>query len=184
MRNILIISILFFIGALFWASPSMQNKSLEIFQKLTTPKETTNIVRNSPQTKTKVELTSRQVDPEVVLTADRNGHFTARGMINGSHVDFLVDTGATIVFISQEEARRVGIDPNKLDYNRVALTASGKTNFAKVYLDNVSIGGISVNDVEAAIAQSDDVTHNLLGMTFLSRIKGFEFSGGRLIMRD
>ncbi|MCJ8322740.1 MAG: TIGR02281 family clan AA aspartic protease [Rhizobiales bacterium] len=184
MRNILIISILFFIGALFWASPEMQTKSIEIFQKLTTPKDANNMVSSKPTNKTKVNVASRQANPEVVLTADRNGHFTARGMINGSHVDFLVDTGATIVFISQEEARRVGFDLNKLDYSYVALTASGKTNFAKVFLDDVSIGGITVRNVEAAIAKSDDVTHNLLGMTFLSRIKGFEISGGRLIMRD
>lgn len=179
MRNILIISILFIIGAMFWANPKMQDKSIEIFQKLTTPRNDDHLATSLAR-----KTTARIANPTVTLTASRNGHFTARGMINGSHVDFLVDTGATIVFIGQEEARHVGIDLNKLNYNNTALTASGKTKFAKVVLDEVTIGDIRVRNVEAAIAQSANVTHNLLGMTFLSRIKGFEFTGGKLIMRD
>lgn len=174
MRNIIIISILFVGGALFWADPELRAKAVNMYQQL------------SDKTKERQVLASAdaKANPRVVLTSNRNGHFTARGMINGSHVDFLVDTGATIVFISREEARHVGIDLRKLVYDRTALTAAGKTKFAMVKLDEVSVGNIKIRNVEAAVAESDEVTHNLLGMTFLSRIKGFEFSGGKLIMRN
>ncbi|MGL1921735.1 MAG: TIGR02281 family clan AA aspartic protease [Hyphomicrobiales bacterium] len=174
MRNIIIISILFLGGALFWADPELRAKAINMYQDLS-DKTAKRQVTSSANAK---------ANPKVTLTSNNSGHFTARGMINGSHVDFLVDTGATIVFISREEARRVGIDLRKLNYAYTALTAAGKTKFAKVNLDEVSIGQIRIRNVEAAVAESDQVAHNLLGMTFLSRIKGFEFTGGRLIMRN
>lgn len=174
MRNIIIISILFIGGAVFWADPELRAKAVNMYHQFND---------KSAERKT-AEAADAKANPRVVLTSNRNGHFTARGMINGTHVDFLVDTGATIVFISREEARRVGIKLQNLVYNQTALTAAGNTQFAKVRLDEVSVGNIRVRNVDAAVAESDDVANNLLGMTFLSRIKGFEFSGGRLIMRD
>lgn len=174
MRNIIIISILFIGGAMFWANPELRAKAVGMYEQLSQKTQERQIIANA----------NAKANPRVVLTSNNGGHFTARGLINGSHVDFLVDTGATIVFISREEARHVGIDLRKLNYNQTAMTAAGKTKFARVNLDKVSIGNIVVRNVEAAIAESDEVTHNLLGMTFLSRIKGFEFTGGRLIMRN
>lgn len=159
---------------MFWADPELRAQAIFMYQQLSDKTTERQIVASA----------NAKTNPTVTLTSNGNGHFTARGMINGSHVDFLVDTGATIVFISREEARHVGINLRKLSYDHTALTAAGKTKFAKVYLDEVSVGSIRVRNVEAAIAESDEVAHNLLGMTFLSRIKGFEFSGGRLIMRD
>lgn len=174
MRNIIIISILFMGGALFWADPELRGKAIGMYQQLSDKTAERQVVASA----------NAKANPKVTLSSNNNGHFTARGMINGSHVDFLVDTGATIVFISREEARHVGIDLRKLNYDHTALTAAGKTKFAKVELDEVSIGNIKVRNVEAAVAESDEVSHNLLGMTFLSRIKSFEMTGGRLIMRN
>lgn len=174
MRNIIIISILFIGGAMFWADPELRAKAVNMYQQFSDKTTERQIVAT----------TNAKANPIVTLTSDGRGHFTARGMINGSHVDFLVDTGASMVFISREEARHVGIDLRKLDYDQIAMTAAGKTKFAKVNLDEVKVGNIKVRNVEAAVAESDEVIHNLLGMTFLSRIKGFEISGGRLIMRD
>ena len=174
MRNIIIISILFVGGALFWADPELRSQAINMYQQL------------SDKTSERQVLASAdaKANPTLTITSNRAGHFTARGMINGSHVEFLVDTGASIVFISREEARHVGIDLRKLKYDHTAITAAGKTKFARVTLDEVSVGRIIVYNVEAAIAESDQVANNLLGMTFLSRIKGFEFSGRRLIMRN
>lgn len=174
MRNIIIISILFVGGALFWADPELRTKAVNMFQQLSDKTTERQILASA----------DAKANPTVTLTSNSAGHFTARGMINGSHVDFLVDTGATIVFIGREEARHVGINLNKLSYDHTALTAAGKTKFARVFLDEVSIGNIKVRNVEAAVAESGEVVNNLLGMTFLSRIKGFEFTGGRLIMRN
>ncbi|PCI83963.1 MAG: TIGR02281 family clan AA aspartic protease [Hyphomicrobiales bacterium] len=174
MRNIIIISILFIGGAVFWADPELRAIAINMYQQLSDKTSERQILASA----------DAKANPTVTLNSNGAGHFTARGMINGSHVDFLVDTGATIVFISREEARHVGIDLRKLNYDHTALTAAGKTKFARVFLDEVSVGNIKVRNVEAAVAQSDEVTNNLLGMTFLSRIKGFEFSGDRLIMRN
>lgn len=174
MRNIIIISILFVAGAAFWADPELRAVAVNMYEQLNDKTKERQVIASA----------DAKANPTVTLTSNRNGHFTARGMINGSHVDFLVDTGATIVFISREEARHVGIDLRTLIYDRTAITAVGKTKFATVNLDEISIGSITVRNVEAAVAESDEVTNNLLGMTFLRRIKGFEISGNRLIMRD
>ena len=174
MRNIIIISILFIGGAVFWADPELRAKAINMYQQLSDKTSERQILASA----------DAQANPSVTLSSNGAGHFTARGMINGSHVDFLVDTGASIVFISREEARHVGIDLRKLNYDHTAITAASKTKFARVFLDEVSVGNVKVRNVEAAVAQSDNVTNNLLGMTFLSRIKGFEFSGDRLIMRN
>lgn len=126
----------------------------------------------------------RNLNPTVTLTADRSGHFTARGRMNGRHVDFLVDTGASLVFISRKVARRIGIDLRKLRYDQMAQTAAGKIKFAYVTIKEIRIGSIRVRNIKTAVSFSENISNNLLGMSFLSQIKSFEFKGSRLILRD
>ena len=104
----------------------------------------------------------------VTLAADARGHFFTEGQINGASVRFVVDTGATLVSLSQTEARRLGIDFQRGD--PVTLnTANGTVNARKLVLASVRVGSISVNNVEAVVVDNMNMP-TLLGMSFLNRM--------------
>ena len=107
----------------------------------------------------------------VVLSADVQGHFVVTGMVNSSAaVRFLVDTGASLVSISADDARRAGI--NYLAGKRGATqTASGVAPVYYVKLDTLKIGDITLYNVDAAVHTSGQLPIGLLGMSFLNRME-------------
>jgi aspartyl protease family protein len=104
----------------------------------------------------------------VTLPADSRGQFYADGQVNGSHIRFMVDTGATTVLIPASEASRLGVDYRKGTPGRVQ-TANGSAIAYRVVLDSVSVGGITAYNVEAVVAQAQGLDVALLGMSFLNR---------------
>lgn len=119
----------------------------------------------------------------VSLSSDRSGHFNADAAVNGTHVRFLVDTGASDVALSRFDAKRVGIDTDSLRYTIPYNTANGVAYGARVRLDRVSIGSIELENVAASVA-SEGLDRSLLGMSFLGRLSQMEVSGDRLILRE
>lgn len=104
----------------------------------------------------------------VTLSADARGHFITEGMVNGAPVRFVLDTGATLVSLSQTEAQRLGIDASRGE--RVNLgTANGSVSARKLTLQSVRIGGISVSNVDAVVVDNLNMPA-LLGMSFLNRM--------------
>ena len=101
------------------------------------------------------------------LTADERGHFYTMGQVNGVSIRFLVDTGATTVALSQADARTIGID-YKSGKRGVSNTANGQMVVWLVRLDNVRVGDITLNNVEASVSEGPSHVA-LLGMTFLNR---------------
>ncbi len=105
---------------------------------------------------------------QVRLTTDARGHFFTTGTINGMSVRFLVDTGATSIALSTDEARRLGI--NYLAGVRAqGSTAGGPVPIYRVKLDNVRVGDITLNNVDAAVLEGAGLKVALLGMSFLNR---------------
>lgn len=119
----------------------------------------------------------------VRLRKHASGHFLARGMINGAPVSMLVDTGATTVVLKPADAQRAGIDPDALSYSTPVSTANGTTFAAPVRLRSLAVGDIVVNDVEALVAKPGSLNESLLGMSFLRRLRSYEFSGDFLTLR-
>jgi aspartyl protease family protein len=106
----------------------------------------------------------------VVLTPDRNGHFVASGSINGAAVRFLVDTGATMVAMNVEEARRAGV--NYLAGERgYSQTANGMTAIYRVKLAQVSLGDITLRDIDGVVHENSALPIVLLGMSFLGKLE-------------
>lgn len=104
----------------------------------------------------------------VTLTADARGHYVTLGQINGSTVQFLVDTGATAIAISSSQARQLGI--SYLNGQRgFTQTANGRAAAYKVTLDTVRVGDITLQAVEAIVLEGDGLGIALLGMSFLNR---------------
>lgn len=113
----------------------------------------------------------QRIEPTVVLKADRGGHFWSEATINGRPTRVLVDTGATTVAFSRNEADRLGI---AYQHGRVvkARTAAGETSAYLIVLDQVQIGSIIVRNVEATVSfLPDSPNPPLLGMSFLRRLE-------------
>ena len=119
-------------------------------------------------------------DAQVVKSAD--GHFWAEGAVDGTEVHFLVDTGATTVALTGDDAKRLGIDTQSLVFNVPVRTANGSTDAARVHLANISVGGARVEDVDAMVVPTG-LTTSLLGMSYLGRLSGFEATPRALILK-
>jgi len=120
----------------------------------------------------------------LTVRPDKRGHFNVEGRIDGRRMDFVVDTGATIVAIPEREAARLGIHPARRDYVAEIRTANGTIHGAPVRLAMVEIGGLVVRDVPAMVMPNQALSENLLGMSFLSRLRRFEFADGRLVLEQ
>ena len=132
-------------------------------------------------------VTASDAEPasaQVSKAAD--GHFWAEATVDGAptvaRVRFLVDTGATIVALTEEDAGRLGLNPAELDYGTEVHTAAGETRAARVRLRSVSVAGARVDDVEALVVR-DGLTSSLLGMSYLGRLSRFEATQSALILR-
>jgi len=96
----------------------------------------------------------------------------------------LVDTGASTVVLKPADAQKLGIDPERLRYSVPVQTANGTTYAAHVRLRNLTLGPINLTDVDALVAKPGALKENLLGMSFLSRLRSYEFSGDYLTLRS
>jgi aspartyl protease family protein len=106
----------------------------------------------------------------VTLTSDGSGHFITSGSINGAAMKFLVDTGATMVSMGLEDARRAGV--NYLAGTRGhSQTANGIAPVYKVKLSSVRLGDITLNDVDGLVHESNSLPVVLLGMSFLGQLE-------------
>jgi aspartyl protease family protein len=111
-----------------------------------------------------------------------DGHYWAQANVNGRWIRFLVDTGASAVALTAADARRLGVDLDGLDYSRPVMTASGQTRAAQIRLDNVTVAGARVEDVDALVVR-EGLSTSLLGMTYLGRLSRFEATRTALILR-
>jgi len=112
----------------------------------------------------------------------RDGHFYVDADVNGARVHFLVDTGATVVVLSADDARAAGIRTSPADFNQRASTANGVARMAAVTLREVGVQQLSLYDVPAAVMEQP-MPVSLLGMSFLSRLQGYETRDDELILR-
>lgn len=111
------------------------------------------------------------------------GHFIANARVGGKRVDMIVDTGASTVVLRHEDAKKLGIDTNSLRYAVPVQTANGSSFAARLRLAQIDIGDVAIRDVEALIARPGSLHQSLLGMSFLSRLRSYEFSGDFLELR-
>jgi aspartyl protease family protein len=118
------------------------------------------------------------------VLADRTGHFVVAPTMNGRNVRMLVDTGATLVVLSYEDAHAIGLRPEPREFNRKSDTANGSVDTALTRIAEIQLGNIVVRDVEAAVLPPGRAAISLLGMSFLRRLRGFEVSEGKLLLRE
>lgn len=117
----------------------------------------------------------------IEIPRQRDGHYYLAVDIDGTEIDFVVDTGATDMVLSTRDATRAGIDVDALAYTQTAYTANGPVQSAPVRLGEVRIGDIVDHNVWASV-NGGDLGVSLLGMTYLERFARIEISNGKLIL--
>jgi len=130
------------------------------------------------------------IDPSGVVSTEeglmvhrsRDGHFWMKARLNGVDVRFMVDTGASNVVLSPDDARRVGINTGILDYSGRATTANGLVSYARATISTLGLGDQTFYDVPVTI-NGAEMDGSLLGMTVLKEFSSIEFRGDMMILR-
>lgn len=117
----------------------------------------------------------------LTLTRNGSGQFTLPAVVNGSDLTFLVDTGADLVALTQDDAEALGIMPAEEDFQPTIQTASGVGYGAPVVLSEVEVAGHTFSDVDAVVVK--DLGTNLLGQSLLRRLGSVELKGDKMVIR-
>ncbi|MGV3552581.1 retropepsin-like aspartic protease family protein [Rhizobium sp.] len=119
-----------------------------------------------------------------ILTIGQNGHYQVDASVNGVSIPMMVDTGATTIALSYEDADRLGLNPAGLNFSSTVMTANGPARTAYVTLPEIEVAGIRRTNVAAGIAERGKLGGSLLGMNFLSQLRSFSFSGNEMTLVD
>src|SRR5712691_4179652 len=119
----------------------------------------------------------------LVIKAGNGGHFEVEARVDGRRVAFMVDTGASHIALRESDAARLGIHPMARDYSVRMSTANGEGRAARVELRMVELGNIIVRDLPALVVPDGALSVNLLGMSFLSRVR-WTHERGNLVLEQ
>ena len=164
----------------FYLNPKLNNTETEI---ASTP---------AADAETSPSVASLAVEPQPQSSARRmatirsrpDGHYWTRALVNKkSSVEFMVDTGASVVALTYKDALKMGLRPDQLDYRWEIRTAGGITMGASVKIDSIQINQVHVKNVDAMVLRSD-LQQSLLGMSFLRELYSYEFRGDRMIIKQ
>jgi aspartyl protease family protein len=118
------------------------------------------------------------------IPRDSRGHFQTEGRIDGQRIGFMVDTGASVVALNETSAARFGLRPSRGDYNATVATANGTIKAARTRLAMLDVGGLIVRDVDAMVLPDQALSENLLGLSFLSKLRRFEYANGQMVLEQ
>ena len=133
--------------------------------------------------RTTVSPSARMTTSENAITVPRarDGHYYLQLKVNGTPVDFLVDTGASQIVLSHTDAEKIGIDLKELNYFGRALTANGEVRTAPTKLESLVLGPFKDSNVSAWVNEGE-LDQSLLGMDFLNRFESFSLQNGQMIL--
>ena len=135
-----------------------------------------------PGTPISGELTG-EAGNSVVIMRNGDGHFAVRTGVDSVTMTMMVDTGASLVTLTPEDAARIGIDTARLDFTIPIQTANGMIRAAPVTIRRISIGTIARDNIKALVAPPGALQESLLGMSFLNSLSGYAISGDRLVLK-
>ncbi len=127
--------------------------------------------------------TSADNSSNMTIRRSDDGHFHVAADVDGRRMDFLIDTGATSIALRESDAARLGIHPSRRDYTGRTSTANGIVAVAPIELNRVDVGSLTVRNVRAVIFPDEVLDQNLLGMSFLSRVR-WEHRDGYLVLEQ
>jgi aspartyl protease family protein len=140
---------------------------------------TAGLVPGSPLT-----ITDSSGRVSVMIERRSQGHFETEGAVDGTPVNFLVDTGATTTVLTAADAARAGYDLSSLSFSLPVATANGVARAASIRDVDITVGGIQRNGLTVLVAREGSLGQSLLGMNFIATLSGFDMRGDRLILRE
>lgn len=150
-------------------------------QILSLPRQASAVVVVHPDTAAQLSAPGSR---SVVIAPSRGGHFRVTGRIDGRRIDFMVDTGASIIALKPEDAAMLGIRPVERDYVGTVGTANGAVRVAPVELGTVEVDDLELHNVAAVVMPPRVLNENLLGLSFLRRLRRFEYADGKLVLEQ
>lgn len=123
----------------------------------------------------------KNIDGSVTFSLSNNNHFMVDAFVNGVKVRFLLDTGATRVVLSYEDAKKIGFNVDSLKFSSPVQTANGITHTALINIEKIEIEHIMVSNIPASISKNNLGT-SLLGMSFLQKLKNYNISGSYITL--
>lgn len=120
----------------------------------------------------------------VTISQSANGHFQVNALVNDRPLRFLVDTGASSIVLSHQDALKIGITDDSLNYSVPIVTANGTALAAPIRLQEIKIGPITRNNIKALVTQSGQMQGSLLGMSFLNSLRSYTVQRDQLILTD
>lgn len=120
---------------------------------------------------------------EAVAQRQRDGHFYFDADMGGATVHMVFDTGCGDVALRSEDAEKMGINVDRLRFDRIANTANGQTSYAAVIIPSITVGGITQRNVKGSVGRPGALHVSLLGQTFTSRLAGFKQEGNQLLLQ-
>jgi aspartyl protease family protein len=120
----------------------------------------------------------------IVVPRDDHGHFRVEGRVDGRRLEFMVDTGASVIAVTADDAAMLGIHPAAREFTAAVKTANGTVHAAPIQLGLVEIGDLMERDVAAVVLPDEALSENLLGLSFLSRLRHFEYSDGKMVLEQ
>ena len=166
-------------GTLFWAGVVVVGVMLIApgLEPVEPPRAVAKSEGAAEAPKPEIQIGNGYASQELVRAPD--GHFYAEAQVNGAPVRFMIDTGASIVALTREDAQRAGIQFG--DDRAMVRGVGGPVEVIPVTIDRVAIGSLSATHVDAAVA--DELGVSLLGQSFLSRVGTVEIRGDRMVLR-
>jgi aspartyl protease family protein len=140
--------------------------------------------RVTPRSAPAESLASPQANDQTIISADSLGHFVTEAEVDGRMIRVLVDTGASLVIFTSEDAAILGLRPANDEFKIQISTANGTTRAAPAHLRQIRIGNVWIYNVDALVSQRGILAQSLLGMSALRKLHDVEFSAGRLVLKQ
>jgi len=123
-----------------------------------------------------------QQDGTLLIVRDASGHFVLDGRVNGARTQFLLDTGASAVVLTYEDARRAGFKEQDLTFSVPVSTANGRALVAPIKIDTITIGDHTLRGIRGFVGREGSLEASLFGLSALDRLQGWRIEGDKLIM--
>ncbi len=175
LTNVVLIAGVALGGVLYLDYKDKQRESSAAATQAETQQTPVSKPRSKPAVKRSASVVSIPKDP-------RSGQYHYKGRVNSGYVDFLVDTGAGAVALTEADARKAGVKVSELSYTVPISTAGGRNYAARVKLDQLALGGIIIRDVEALVVR-EGLETSLLGMTWLGQLQEVKATPNALLLR-
>ncbi|MDX3805912.1 retropepsin-like aspartic protease family protein [Bosea thiooxidans] len=119
----------------------------------------------------------------LTVAADYRGHYVVHPTIDNYRIKMMVDTGASIVALTADDARALGIKPDQKDRRMMLSTANGTVTAIRTMLREIRLGEIVIRNVDAVVMPPGALSMSLLGNSFLGKLRGYEVQTGRMVLR-